>query len=932
MTRQRRSLGFFLVLAALLALAASGLPAVTSPAQASDPAASTLTVSPTPGPGNAEPPSWTGTVLAGANATSECSLPSDDPVKDEHTVELVVPELVGDVSYSVKFEVTWEDENDDLILTLFKGNEVVASSDGGQPKEAIIQQELGAGTYNAVVCPFLSTSSVEYTGTATSTTVRANEVALDPPADDAGLAFSAEVPADIQRDEGEPLIEISPDGRSYTCGPTGFSQAAEYAQVSTDGGDQFHLLGEPPRGQFSLGGGGDCSLAIAPEKNDQAEYQLSYTGLSGLLEFTTSTSADGGKELLSNAFSLVGQAVDRQWSVATSTEHVFLNFNRVAPSRDLNVCQSRDRGFTYPTCEIISPSPLFPGPMRAIVNEADPTKSIVYYPWTQANTVKLAISMDDGATWNNCMIAETEGEPGVQFAVADHDNEGNVYFVYGDDADFNIYMTTLSFDKLANCQGGTTNENGEFKQNPGSTTPVIVNREPIKTTVFPWIVASGEPGHVGVSFYGTQTEGRADTPDPKTWHVYVNQSLNALDAQPDFSQVQATTHPNHYDQICLLGLGCATGGDRSLVDFFAIDYNETNGEYVVVFNRAHKRPKDTAGTVSSPIVFRQIAGPSNGGGRVARNGRQVVRTESVDPTGDALADFSSLIPTPPPQSTNLPAADITDVKVGPAVDPETGKPLEDGGFTVTIKVDDLSDAALTQALAQSGVEGLPAPSLLYLFRFVDGYRYAAVQANFDPIRGFTFGHSDYSASVSECGTPETNIAGDDQCLQYLGETPIQGAVDQEKGTITMTAPLSLLQALKGPQGPGQVPDQVSASAGDRIYAAAAFSQSNPVSPDDSVQSFLYPLDNSPSMDFFIPATAQTGGPGQGPEDPVDPVDPVDPGDDGVGDAGDGRGGGDGVGDAGDGRTLPATGGPALLSILGLFAMGAGAATFLRRRS
>ena len=927
MTRQRRSLGLFLVLAALLALAASGLPAVTSAARASTPASSTLTVSPTPGPGTAVPASWTGTVLAGANATSECTLPTDEAVQDEHTVEVVVPDMGKDVSYSVKFEITWEDDNQDLILTVFKDNEVVGSSDGGEPKEAVVQQELGAGTYTAVVCPFLATAPVDYTGTVSSTTVAVESVSLEQPADDAGLEFSAEVPADLQRDEGEPLIEISPDGRSYTCGPTGFSQAAEYAQVSTDGGDQFHLLGEPPRGQFSLGGGGDCSLAISPEKNDAGEYQLSYTGLSGLLEFTTSTSPDAGKTFESNAFSQVGQAVDRQWTVATSTEKVFLNFNRVAPSRDLNVCESNDRGFTYPACRIVSPAPLFPGPMRAItgdLNTVNPGQPIVYYPWTQANTVKLAVSMDNGANWNNCTIATTEGEPGVQFAVADHDDAGNMYVVYGDDADFNIYMSTLTFDKLGNCQGGVTNENGEFKANPGFTTPVIVNREPIRTTVFPWVVASGEPGRVGVSFYGTQTEGRADTPDPKTWHVYVNQSLNALDANPDFSQVQATTHPNHYDQICLLGLGCTTGGDRSLVDFFAIDYNERNGEYVVVFNQAHKRPKDTAGTVSSPIVFRQIAGPSNGGGTVARNGRQVVRTSSVDPTGDALADYSSLYT--PPQTTNLPAADITGVKVGPAVNPETGAPLEGGGFTVTMTIDDLSDEALQQAQLASGIRPAPAPSLLYLFRFVDGYRYAAVQANYDPIRGFTFGHSDYSASVSECGTPETNVTGDDQCLQYLGETPIQGAVDQEKGTITMTVPLNLLQALKGPQGANQVPAEVPAKAGDRIYAAAAWSQSNPVSPDDSVQSFLYPLDNAPAMDFLIPAAAQTGNP----TDPVDPVDPGD-GDDGVGDAGDGRGGDDGVGDAGDGRTLPATGGPALLSILGLLAIGAGGWTFLRRR-
>ena len=76
-------------------------------------------------------------------------------------------------------------------------------------------------------------------------------------------------PSDPQRDESEPNMEIDNDGNIYTCGPTGFSNASDYAQVSTDGGDQFHLLGEPPRGQQGSGGGGDCGLATGAERNER---------------------------------------------------------------------------------------------------------------------------------------------------------------------------------------------------------------------------------------------------------------------------------------------------------------------------------------------------------------------------------------------------------------------------------------------------------------------------------------------------------------------------------------------------------------------------------------------------------------------------------------------------------------------------------------
>src|SRR5207247_11352044 len=118
-----------------------------------------------------------------------------------------------------------------------------------------------------------------------------------PAANAQGLAFSAAVPADPQRDESEPLIEIDKAGTIYTCGPTGFSQADDYAQVSTDGGDQFHLLGTPPRGQQGAGGGGDCGLATGVSKNPSGSYQYAYSGLGALSGFTTSTSPNNGHSL-----------------------------------------------------------------------------------------------------------------------------------------------------------------------------------------------------------------------------------------------------------------------------------------------------------------------------------------------------------------------------------------------------------------------------------------------------------------------------------------------------------------------------------------------------------------------------------------------------------------------------------------------------------
>ena len=821
---------------------------------------------------------YEGTVDPGASgaATNDCSI--GGPESDSATFAIAGPEAPATLATSLSVAVDWEPTaENDLVISLFlvegdSRTQIGSSDNGGTNPEAITINSPEPATYEVVACGFSNPTPQPYTGTVTLTAQETAAVTLPPAADPQGLAFSASVPADLQRDEGEPIVEIDGDGNIYTCGPTGFSQAEDYLQVSTDGGDQFHLLGEPPRGQQSLGGGGDCGLATAPERNDQDSFNLAYVGLSGLIDFTTSTSPDEGRTFISSPTAEGGPAVDRQWIAFSDEDTVWFNYNRVQP-RDITVQRSDDAGLTYGPPEPISPSPDFPGPIRAMPAELNPLgngEPVVYYPWSQGTSLRFAVTLDGGATWNNCTAAEAEGSPSAQFPVADHDVEGNIYIAYTDDATFNTYLVTGSVDILPQCLGAagsqlTTTLDDAAKANPGFTPPVQVNREGVPTSVFPWLAAGGEPGRVGITYYGSATLGRPDDAElPHTWNVYVAQSLNALDAQPDFSQVRATTHPNHYGQICLLGIACTAGGDRSLVDFYAIDYNPANGEYVVVYNQAHKRPGDAVGTVSTPVVLHQIAGPSNGGGVVESGEPPALRSASDDPTGDAIADYSSL-GTPATQQ-EAPALDVTRVEVGPALDlavPDGAEepartPLEGGGFTVTMRIADLTDAALDQALAAG-----TAQSLLWIFRYVDGYRYAAASARWNPVEGFTFGFNDYVATASECGSPsapDNPAQSNDQCLQYPGDVPIDGAVDQETGTIELTVPLELLQALEGGEGPGEQPAEVPAEPGDRIYDATVFAVTNSASPTQEVQSFLYPVDGTPAMDVLIPGGEVVGGP------------------------------------------------------------------------
>jgi hypothetical protein len=206
--------------------------------------------------------SWSGTIPPGTNPASSCQFL--DPVSDTHLINLTVPAGTYDsVDAQFRFTINWPDAGDDEILTVLDPDgDVVGSSDGGSNVETVVANNLAPGTYKVLACAFLSTNAVNYSGSLqVTTTARAPETPL-PSAPAQGLAFSAAVASDNQRDQSEPLIEIDKAGHVYDCGPTGFSNASDYAQVSTDHGDQFHMLGTPPRGQQGAGGGGDCGLAF----------------------------------------------------------------------------------------------------------------------------------------------------------------------------------------------------------------------------------------------------------------------------------------------------------------------------------------------------------------------------------------------------------------------------------------------------------------------------------------------------------------------------------------------------------------------------------------------------------------------------------------------------------------------------------------------
>src|SRR5688572_10400580 len=848
-----------------LPLAAASLAVVmtaVAPAVASVPPSGDLSVSSTNGVTVTH--TWTGTILPGANATSNCaSLP--EALSDVHTVAVSVPAgLYDSLGADFTFRITWDSaDNDEILTVVAPDGAVLGSSDGGSNVEAVGGDNLPGGTYKVLACAFAAPLPVSYTGELTVTT-RASDEQGSAPLD--GFAFAAAVAAENQRDESEPLVEIDRAGNIYSCGPSGASQLAEYAQVSTDGGESFHLLGLAPRGQMAAGGGGDCALAFGLQPNALGSHDLAYTGLGPLTGFATAISPDSGHSIATAGFEFTGgvtnrgAVADRQWLTFVSESDVLLTYNQQQP-RNTVVLRSSDKGLTYNVAgaAVGAASPRFPGPIRY-----DDAHNLAYFAWddnpASGNFVALSVSKDRGQTWTVCKVDRLPGTTTL-FASADHDSAGNIYVAYGDNTTFHTCVRVLPQGGADKCNQPASQAISATSPDPGFLPRVRMDRDAVRSTVFPWVTAGGAPGNVAVAFLGTETNGNPNLGTFKaSWDLYVSMGSNMLSTDPanppSFRQARATTHPMHYDSVCLNGLGCDISippGDRSMADFIAVDYNPVSEKLTAVFNRTNKVPDEAGGHVATTMAVTQAGGPTLGGTTLTPS-KAVVRTSDADPAGDALSSYSNVAPLvlpPAPATRNEPAADFVSAAVGPEVDFVDGGTVQDGGFTATLKVADLSNASLMDTATATASQ-----SLLWLLRFTNGYQDAAASARWNPIQGFTFGYNDYTVADTPCTVA---VGASEKCLLYPGDTPIQGAVDQAAGTIRLSVPRFLLKALAGPTGDMQRPTEVPATVGSRFYDATAWSLGNVVSPVQDVQSFLQPFDNTPAFDFLLPAGGGGGG-------------------------------------------------------------------------
>jgi hypothetical protein len=126
---------------------------------------------------------------------------------------------------------------------------------------------------------------------------------------------------------------------------------------------------------------------------------------------------------------------------------------------------------------------------------------------------------------------------------------------------------------------------------------------------------------VDIVWYGTTTLGSCPSQPCGSgaltsahWQVMMAQSLNTIangkpNSKPSFATTAVSEASNHFGEICTMGIGCTTGGDRGLADFLSVTVG-LNGEANVVWADA-VNANFNGGTSAALIAFnRQISGPS----------------------------------------------------------------------------------------------------------------------------------------------------------------------------------------------------------------------------------------------------------------------------------------------------------------------------------
>jgi hypothetical protein len=524
--------------------------------------------------------------------------------------------------------------------------------------------------------------------------------ATAPAAPAPAIGFSHAVVVDQQRPGFEPDVKIDTNGNVYTSVPFGFSTTQSFVWSSRDGGNSYQFTPGTvgPGKPATCVGGGDTDLFLDAQN---ALYFSDLQGLTNITNsmstdggatwntncagadntpddrmwFAGMGSAGAGNLTLYQDYDAVDTALPNGGNQLVETvSHDGTTFQPVVSTGGLTStcaglavnCVTNNEGISGN--QVVDPSTGNVYIAHTTINgnsagaavgvQVSEGKITPGTPttgtWTESPNLDAALCPDPSCVDSSGNPEELAGE---NFASIARDSAGFLYVTFtagpvdhanSSDPDFGALTAPEQIYVVRSLQPAGANPASLTWSAPQAITGAGASAG---TNTFPWI-AAGSDGRVDVAWYHTATTSELGTCPSGSgtcnlfgagsfknaeWSVQLGQSLNAHSGTPGYTTTDVSEGFVKHGQICTNGLGCATGGDRSLGDFLQVS-PDAQGAAVVsyVFDTSGNT---NAGEDAGPeVISRQISGPSlfaSVGSVGVGSGPSRVMGSVIDPAGDA---------------------------------------------------------------------------------------------------------------------------------------------------------------------------------------------------------------------------------------------------------------------------------------------------------